>query len=54
MVRSLDIAVRLEDTGHPRLVIAEAGVNRNGRLKLALDLVNGALAAGQLTMEMLA
>lgn len=46
MVRPLNIAGRLVGPGQPCLVIAEAGVNHNGRLDLALELVDAAAAAG--------
>ncbi len=44
--RPLDIAGRLVGAGHPCLVIAEAGVNHNGDLDLAVRLVEAAAAAG--------
>lgn len=46
MVTPLNIAGRLVGPGHACLVIAEAGVNHNGRLELALALVDAAAAAG--------
>ncbi|MFH1058079.1 MAG: N-acetylneuraminate synthase [Pseudomonadota bacterium] len=46
MVKPLNIAGRLVGPGQPCLVIAEAGVNHNGRLDLALALVDAAAAAG--------
>lgn len=46
MVTPLNIAGRLVGPGRPCLVIAEAGVNHNGRLDLALALVDAAAAAG--------
>ncbi|HUE85069.1 MAG TPA: N-acetylneuraminate synthase, partial [Vicinamibacterales bacterium] len=46
MRRELEIAGRRIGEGHPCFVIAEAGVNHNGRLDLALELVDAAAAAG--------
>jgi N-acetylneuraminate synthase len=46
VVSALNIAGRLVGPGHPCLVIAEAGVNHNGSLKLALKLVEAAAEAG--------
>ncbi len=42
----IDIAGRLVGPGYPCLVIAEAGVNHNGRLDLARQLVDVAVQAG--------
>lgn len=46
MVKPISIAGRKVGPGHPCLIIAEAGVNHNGRLELALKLVGAAAAAG--------
>jgi N-acetylneuraminate synthase len=46
MVTSLEIAGRRIGPGYPCFVIAEAGVNHNGRLDLARRLVNKAKQAG--------
>lgn len=46
MVTSLEIAGRRIGAGYPCFVIAEAGVNHNGRLDLARRLVNKAKQAG--------
>ncbi|MCX6566554.1 MAG: N-acetylneuraminate synthase [Candidatus Aminicenantes bacterium] len=46
MVTSLEIASRRIGPGYPCFVIAEAGVNHNGRLDLARRLVNKAKQAG--------
>jgi len=46
MSATLDIAGRLVGTGYPCYVIAEAGVNHNGRLSLAKKLVDVAAEAG--------
>lgn len=43
---SFRIASRLVGPGEPCFVIAEAGVNHNGSLAMALDLVDAAAAAG--------
>lgn len=40
------IGDRLVGKGHPVFVIAEAGVNHNGKLSLAFDLIDAALTAG--------
>lgn len=46
MAKPVEIAGRLAGPGAPCLVIAEAGVNHNGRLDLACRLVDRALEAG--------
>ncbi len=46
MAQPLSIAGRLVGPGQPCLLIAEAGVNHNGRLDMALKLVGAAAAAG--------
>jgi N-acetylneuraminate synthase/N,N'-diacetyllegionaminate synthase len=46
MGRTLRIAGRLIGDGKPPYIIAEAGVNHNGRLEIAKRLVEAALAAG--------
>lgn len=46
MVTPISIAGRQVGPGHPCLVIAEAGVNHNGRLELAYKLVGAAAKAG--------
>lgn len=46
MVKPLDIAGRLVGPGYPCYVIAEAGVNHNGRLSLAKQLIDVAADAG--------
>src|ERR1041385_8491259 len=45
-IRQIQIGDRLVGPGAPVFVIAEAGVNHNGDLKLALDLVAAAVDAG--------
>ena len=45
VVRSIPIGSRQIGPGHPCFVIAEAGVNHNGNLGMALDLVRAAAAA---------
>lgn len=45
-IRQIQIGDRLVGPGTPALVIAEAGVNHNGELNLALDLVDAARDAG--------
>lgn len=45
-VASIEIAGRKIGPGHPCFIIAEAGVNHNGSLDLALKLVDAAVAAG--------
>ncbi|MGO9971710.1 MAG: N-acetylneuraminate synthase [Solirubrobacteraceae bacterium] len=44
--RAVDLGGRAVGPGHPVLVIAEAGVNHNGELALALKLVEAAAGAG--------
>jgi N-acetylneuraminate synthase len=46
MVRTLQIGDRLVGPGQPCFLIAEAGVNHNGSLEMALRLVNEAAEAG--------
>ena len=46
MVAHINIASRLVGPGHPCFVIAEAGVNHNGSLEVALNLVDVAAGAG--------
>jgi N-acetylneuraminate synthase/N,N'-diacetyllegionaminate synthase len=46
MVRSVHILDKEIGSGHPCFIIAEAGVNHNGRLDLALKLVDTAVASG--------
>ena len=46
MVKPIQIAGRLVGPNHPCFIIAEAGVNHNGDLKMARQLVNVAAAAG--------
>ncbi len=46
MVKTVAIGDRVIGKGHPCFVIAEAGVNHNGSLDLALDLVRSAHKAG--------
>lgn len=46
MIASLDIAGRIVGPGRPCFIIAEAGVNHNGRLELAFQLVDKAQEAG--------
>jgi N,N'-diacetyllegionaminate synthase len=45
MTHTIRIANRVVGEGHPALVIAEAGVNHNGSIDLALKLVDAAVAA---------
>ena len=45
-VPCIEIAGRKIGPGHPCFIIAEAGVNHNGSLDLALKLVDAAAAAG--------
>ncbi len=45
-ITQIQIGDRLVGPGAPVFVIAEAGVNHNGELQLALDLVDAAVAAG--------
>ena len=44
--RSINIGGRLVGPGHPCLVIAEAGVNHNGSIDLAKQLIDAAVDAG--------
>jgi len=44
--KKLTLDRRVVGAGHPALVIAEAGVNHNGELNLAFQLVDAAIAAG--------
>lgn len=44
--KPLDINGRLVGRGHPCFVIAEAGVNHNGSLDMAIELIDTAAAAG--------
>lgn len=46
MVASIDIAGRKIGSGEPCFIIAEAGVNHNGSLKIAFELVDVAARAG--------
>ncbi len=46
MKKEFSVAGRLIGRGHPCFIIAEAGVNHNGSVKLALQLVDAAHAAG--------
>lgn len=46
MSKKLTLDRRVVGAGHPALVIAEAGVNHNGELNLAFQLVDAAIAAG--------
>lgn len=46
MPRTISLGGRLVGDGQPCFVIAEAGVNHNGSLDLALELVDAAAAAG--------
>ncbi len=45
MARSVKIGERVLAAGEPCLVIAEAGVNHNGRVELAAQLIDAAIAA---------
>jgi N-acetylneuraminate synthase len=44
--KSLDIAGHKVGAGHPCFIIAEAGVNHNGSLDIAYELIDAAAAAG--------
>lgn len=46
MTKELTFGKRVVGAGHPAFVIAEAGVNHNGELGLAFQLVDAAIAAG--------
>ena len=46
MVSAISIAGRLVGPGHPCFVIAEAGVNHNGEIEQACQLINAAVKAG--------
>lgn len=46
MLKELTFGKRVVGAGHPAFVIAEAGVNHNGNLDLAFQLVDAAIAAG--------
>jgi N-acetylneuraminate synthase len=46
MVNSINVAGRKIGPGFPCFIIAEAGVNHNGNLDLAMELVDAALATG--------
>jgi N-acetylneuraminate synthase len=43
---AITIGNRLIGAGHPVFIIAEAGVNHNGQLSLAFELIDAAIAAG--------
>lgn len=45
MTKELTFGKRVVGAGHPAFVIAEAGVNHNGKLDLAFQLVDAAIAA---------
>ena len=51
MVRAIDIAGRLLGPGHPCFVIAEAGVNHDGDLDKARQLIDVAVRAGADAIE---
>ncbi|MEO1971475.1 MAG: N-acetylneuraminate synthase family protein, partial [Pirellulaceae bacterium] len=44
--KPLEIAVRMVGSGHPCFDIAEAGVNHNGSLDVACELIDTAADAG--------
>lgn len=46
VIKDLTFGKRVVGTGHPVFVIAEAGVNHNGNVDLAFQLVDAAIAAG--------
>jgi len=46
VLKELTFGKRVVGAGHPAFVIAEAGVNHNGNLDLAFQLVDAAIAAG--------
>lgn len=46
MSKELTFGKRVVGAGHPAFVIAEAGVNHNGDLSLAFQLIDAAIAAG--------
>ena len=46
LVKAIDIDGRKIGTGYPCFIIAEAGVNHNGDMKLARDLIDAAAEAG--------
>ncbi len=46
LMRTIEISGKQVGDGHPCFIIAEAGVNHNGRLELAKQLVDAAVEAG--------
>jgi N-acetylneuraminate synthase len=46
MTRTIELAGRLEGDGHPTYIIAEIGINHNGSVQIAKDLIKAAYDAG--------
>jgi N-acetylneuraminate synthase len=45
-VRAVSIGARTIGAGHPAMIVAEIGINHNGRVDLALQMIAAAAAAG--------
>ena len=46
MAREINLGNRLVGDGHPTYIIAEIGINHNGDLEIAKQMINAAIHAG--------